>query len=266
MMDTPRSRNMPSHRQQLIARWAFLVAAALLCSPNSALGQTEGDYLYNVTMLRAAPGHFTELISALEESFAVHEAAGDGAPFWIRHSQGDQWDFMVIYPMGDLTSYFGAERTSRRASVWGAGPGRALSERIAGFTSYTEEWFARSAPLDEMTRRFDGMGLFHVEMFAGLPGTRPELLEQRRMENRYYEHLERQQNVLFIREAGSNWDAMTIGFYESLQSYAQAGVRYSAEEQDAAAKVAGFEGVGSISPYLRSLLSYHHDTLAVRVR
>lgn len=266
MIDTLRSRNTPSHYQQTRARWAFLVAAALVCLPTSAFSQTEGDYLYNVTMLRAAPGHFTDLISALEESFAVHEEAGDGAPFWIRHSQGDQWDFMLLYPMGDLPSYFGAERSSRRASVWDASPGRALSERLASFTSYREEWFARSVSLDEMTSRFDGMGLFHVEMFAGLPGTRPELLEQRRMENRYYEQLERQQNVLFVREAGSNWDAMTIGFYESLQSYAQAGVRYSTEEQDEAARVAGFAGVSAISPYLRSLLSYHHDTLAVRVR
>ena len=86
------------------------------------------------------------------------------------------------------------------------------------------------------------------------------------MENRYYEHLDRQLNVLFERDGGPNWDAMTIGFYESLQSYAAEGVRYSEEEQDEAARGAGFDGVGDISPYLRSLLSYHHDTLAVRVR
>ena len=266
MTHTPRSRNVLACRQQLRPGRALLVAATFLCLPASAVSQTEGEYLYNVTMVRAAPGHFSDLISALEESLAVHEDAGDRPPFWIRHSQGDQWDFMLIYPLGDLPSYFAEERSRRRASVWAEGPGQALSERIEAFTAYKEEWFARSVPIDEMTRRFDGMGLFHVEMFAGLPGKRRELLQQRRMENGYYEHLARQQNVIFVREAGSNWDAMTIGFYESLQTYAQAGVRYSADEQDEAARVAGFEGVGDISPYLRSLLSYHHDTLAVRVR
>lgn len=55
-----------------------------MCLPTSALSQTEGDYFYNVTMLRAAPGHFTDLIAALEASFAVHEEAGDGAPFRVR--------------------------------------------------------------------------------------------------------------------------------------------------------------------------------------
>ena len=49
-------------------------------------------------------------------------------------------------------------------------------------------------------------------MFAGLPGKRRELLEQRRMENRYYEHLDRQLNLIFVRDSGPNWDAMTLGF------------------------------------------------------
>ena len=86
------------------------------------------------------------------------------------------------------------------------------------------------------------------------------------MENRYYEHLNLQQNVLFIRDAGMNWDVMTIGFHESLSAFAAAGSRYSEQEQDEAAKVAGFSGVNEISPYLRSLLSYHNDTLGVRAQ
>jgi hypothetical protein len=242
------------------------VATAGLCLPGSALGQTEGNYLYNVTMLRAAPGHFSELRSVLEESLAIHEQAGDAAPFWIRHSQGDQWDFMLIYPMGDYSSYYEADRIQSRAAAWQAGQGVAVSERLSSLVSYREEWFARSVPVDEMARRFEGMGLFHVEMFAGLPGKRGELLEQRRMENRYYGHLVRQQNVLFVREAGSNWDAMTIGFFEDLSAFAAAGTLYSSAEQDKAARAAGFDGIDQVGPYLRSLIDYHHDTLAVSPR
>jgi len=242
------------------------VATACLCLPGSALGQTEGDYLYNVTMLRAAPGHFSELRSVLEESLAIHEQAGDQAPFWIRHSQGDQWDFMLIYPMGDYSSYYDADRIQSRAAAWQAGQGVAVSERLSSLVSYREEWSARSVSVDEMARRFQGMGLFHVEMFAGLPGKRGELLEQRRMENRYYGHLDRQQNVLFVREAGSNWDAMTIGFFADLSAFAAAGTLYSSAEQDKAARAAGFDGIDQVGPYLRSLINYHHDTLAVPAR
>ena len=218
-------------------------------------------------MLRAAPGQFVDLMAALRESFALDRETGDRPPFWIRHSQGDQWDFMLIYPMGGFSSFHDADRVGQRAAVWEGRRGKALATRLAAATSYHEEWFARSVGIDEMTRRFDGMEFFHVEMFAGLPGKRAELFEQRRMENRYYEHLGgQQQNLLFIREAGSNWDAMTIGFYENLQAFAAAGAQHSTEQQEAAARAAGFDGVGAISPYLRSLLAYHHDTLAVLAR
>ncbi len=156
-----------------------LLIVAAVCAPVTALAQTEGDYLFNITMLRAAPGHFVDLVSALEESFELDEEAGDRAPFWIRHTQGDEWDFMLIYPLGDFASYYNPERIRQRDSVW---------------------------------------------------------------------------------------DTMSVGFYESLQAYAAAAGRHSSEEQDAAARAAGFEGVGEIGPYLRTLLSYHHDTLGVRVR
>ena len=185
-----------------------LFALAIFVSvPEQLFAQTEGDYLYNVTMLRAAPGHFNDLISALQESFDLIEEAGDQTPFWIRHTQGDQWDFMLIYPMSDLTSYFDADRIRTRNAAWEGDRGRALTKRLAEFTSYKEEWFSRSVTVAELASRFDGMGYFHVEIFAGLPGKREDLNEQRRMENRFYEHLDRQQNLLFVREAGSNWDA-----------------------------------------------------------
>lgn len=242
------------------------ITAAVAIAPFTVAAQTEGDYLYNVTLLRAAPGHFTDLITTLEESFELNREAGDHAPFWIRHSQGDHWDFMLLYPMGDWAQYYTASRIARRESVWSAEKGQALTKRLEEFTSYREDWFARSIDSEEMTTRFEGTGMFHVEMFAGLPGKREELIEQRRMENRYYEHLNRQQNVLFIRDAGMNWDVMTIGFHESLSAFAAAGSRYSEQEQDEAAKVAGFSGVNEISPYLRSLLSYHNDTLGVRAQ
>ncbi len=238
-----------------IAGWILFVMVVFVFGTTSAVGQTEGDYLYNITMLRAAPGHFTDLISALEDSFELDKEAGDHAPFWMRHSQGDQWDFMLIYPMGDYASYYSPDRIGSRASVWENARGLTLTNRLAELTSYKEEWFSKSIAIDEMAHRFDGMDFFHVELFAGIPGKREELIEQRRMESRFYEYLNRQQNVLFVREAGSNWDAMTIGFHESLQAFAAAGSLHSEAEQDVAAKVAGFKGVGDIGPYLRSLLS-----------
>lgn len=256
---------MPVSRSRVIAVLVLTIAAFGFL-PSDSEAQTEGEYLYKVSLLRAAPGHYDEFVAALEESFALSEEAGDSAPFWIRHSQGDHWDFMVITPMDDWATYYSADRVERRAAVSGRDDGRRVRAELAAVTSYEEEWFARSAPLDVMSQRFDGMGLFHIEMFAGLPGQRDQLLHQRRMENLYYDHLGRQLNVLFVRDGGSNWDAMTIGFYETLQAYAGASLEHSAEEQEEAAQVAGFTGTSEIGPYLRSLLSYHRDTLGVRAR
>jgi hypothetical protein len=244
--------------------WVATLAAVVGCA-TSAAAQTEGDYLYRVTMVRAAPGHWNDLIATLRQSFEIDRAAGDRAPFWMRHSQGDQWDFMLVYPMGEWSSYHSREREQSRAAAWATARGREVAGDLESYTAYEEEWYARSVTLDRLTRRFEGMNFYHIEMFAGLPGKRDSLVEQRRMENRFYEHLERQQNVIFVRDGGSNWDAMTVGFYENLQAYAAAGGRDTADEQDAAARAAGFKGVAAISPYLRSLLSYHHDTLAVRI-
>jgi len=38
------------------------------------------------------------------------------------------------------------------------------------------------------------------------------------------------------------------------------------EDQEMAARAAGFEGADRIGSYLRSLILYHHDTLAVAIR
>lgn len=258
--------HLPFHlRGCIIGRLVAVLFVAVGVMPNQeSAAQVEGDYVYNITLLRASPGHFNDLIDVLREQTNLLVGAGDAEPFWVRHSQGDHWDFMLIYPVGDPAQYFSSGRLGARRAVWSGAGGIALSERLDKYTAYHEEWYAASVSLDEMVRRFNGMDFYHIEMFAGIPGKREELLRQRRMENRYYEVLDRQQNLIFTRVGGSNWDAMTIGFYEDIQAYVAAGARYSEQEQDDAAKAAGFSGVNDIGPYLRSLLSYHNDTLGVR--
>jgi len=247
-------------------RVIYFALILILTGSSSVLAQTEGDYLYNVTLVRAAPGSFNALMDAMEESFEVTVMAGDPVPMWMRHSQGDHWDFMIMYPMDSKEDFYSSDRVARRNHAWDTDAGESIQSRLEAATSYSEEWFATSISVDEMRARFQGMGMYHIEMFAGLPGKRAELLEQRRMENRYYSHLERQQNVIFTRAGGSNWDFMTIGFHPSLLAFVEAGNRYSAAEQEEAAIVAGFSGTDDIGPYLRSLLSYHNDTIAVNPR
>jgi len=56
----------------------------------------------------------------------------------------------------------------------------------------------------------------------------------------------------------------TIGFYEDLEAFA-APPSATEDEREVAARDAGFKDRADISFYLRSLISSHHDTLAVKV-
>ena len=141
--------------------------------------------------------------------------------------------------------------------------GAELQWAIDAATSVRDDLFARGPAPDAVMARYADAGLFHIEMFLALNDKRDELLAQRRMENAYYTHLGRSTNMIFVREAGAPWDMFTLGFHPSLLAFAQAG-DISAERQNEAALVAGFESVNTIGTYLRSLMLRHSDTLAGR--
>ena len=90
-----------------------------------------------------------------------------------------------------------------------------------------------------------------------------KLLEEREMENDYLINIDRKPNLIFTRLFGPRWDQFTIGGYQDMHDFA--GPPVSLEEEDKAAKDAGFEGVNYIGSYLRSLISNHNDTLAKKV-
>ena len=93
----------------------------LLCTILAALGSrafaADNSYLYKVTLVQAAPGKLTELIELNKARFPDLKSAGDETPLWIRHSQGDHWDLMILYPMGSYTDYYQSERIARRSKA-----------------------------------------------------------------------------------------------------------------------------------------------------
>src|SRR5260370_9035517 len=86
------------------------------CCAASAFAPKSHD-IYKVTLVQAAPGKLPELIDLYKQRAAALQQAGDEVPLWMRHSQGDHWDLMILYPMGSYTEYYGAERTNRRAQA-----------------------------------------------------------------------------------------------------------------------------------------------------
>ena len=243
----------------IAAALSFIAAAA-----STAFASNEGDYLYRVETIRAAPGKLEALLdwAAAARDARYFEDAGGSFPLVMRHSQGDQWDIFVILPMESFTAFHSKARTAKRAEA--AKKHAALLAAQDGLIAFEEDLFAFGPPFADVAEAYKANGLYHIEMFEAAPGAAGDLLEQRRMENAYLAATGQTQNMIFRRANGTDVDVFTIGFHKSLEAFA-APAPASDEEKEAAARAAGFKNRADISFYLRSLISGHHDTLATKV-
>jgi len=213
-----------------------VIAASAAATDEPAAAPMRGDSLHRMTLVRAAPGRLLDLVAAVK-----------GRGLVLRHSQGDQWDLMLLAP---VAGYAALERAAPLAEP--------------GLVAWQEDELVRGPELGRLDG-FASAGLYHVEMFVALAGRRGDLVREREMENAYLAALGRPRNAIFVRELGAAWDVFTVGAYR--------GWKHFAERDDippdralAAARAAGFEGDDRIGPYLRSLIQSHHDTLATPVR
>lgn len=218
-------------------------------------------FLYKASLVQAAPGKLLEVVE-LYKSLRAAESP-DEAPLWMRHSQGDRWDLLLLFPIGSYADYYGSDRVAKREKALRAV--EAVAAKLRDSIAWQEDVFVFGPPLAELRARAAGSTFFHVEMFQALPGRRMDLFREREMENAYLKALGRPQNLIFVRDQGAAWDLFTIGFYRDLKHYAESADIPEAA-QEAAARSAGFEGASRIGPYLRTLISSHHDTLAVGIK
>ena len=227
----------------------------------SAQEPSQPAYLYKTSLVQAAPGKLLDLIDTYKKIFPEEtKVAGDATPLWMRHSQGDRWDLLILYPMGSYSDYYKPDRIIKRDTV--LDPWR---DRLKNDIAWQEDVFVYGPPLEDLRKAFAVAGLFHVEMFESLPGKQAELKKQREMENAFSRAVKAPENFIFLRDQGAAWDLFTIGCFENLKHYAQA-ADVPPAEADAAAKSAGFESSAQIGPYLRTLIALHHDTLAVAIK
>lgn len=252
----------------------FILGAAcvtlLTAGPASATPDVEPvaeDTVYRTLLLRAAPGSLDALLDLYRGRREVLAAAGLEVPVLMRHSQGDQWDLMALFPIGGLEEYFGAERASRldAAGVAAGLSEAAFQDSVRDLAVFREEVFVTGPSVAVLREQEEGAGLFHIEMFVAVPGRYHELVGQREMENAYYHATERAGNLIFERLAGAQWDVFTVGFYDDMQHFA-ADPELPREVLEQAAVDAGFESRSTIGTYLRELMHHHNDTLAVPVR
>jgi hypothetical protein len=217
--------------------------------------------LYKASFIQAAPGKLLDFID-LQKTINGNKDFGDEPALMMRHSQGDRWDLMIVYPMVSYSDYYESTRIARRM----AAESRFVdAKRFAADIAWREDLFVYGPPLEEVEKNWNSAGFFHVEIFQSLPGKQNDLLAERDMENTYLAQLKEPTNLIFTRDQGAAWDCFTIGFYRDLQHYAES-AKTTPEDADKAAKTAGFQSAKAIGPYLRTLIALHHDTLAVAVK
>jgi hypothetical protein len=241
---------------------AFLRILLLLTLAQAAYAAS-GNYLYRAQLVQATPGKFVELVDLLGRESAVIASGGDPAPFIMRHSQGDHWDLMLVYPMGSYAEYYRPERIANRKRAEASAA--ELAARIQQDVAWQEDVFVFGPPLDAVRDAFAGAGFFHIEMIHALPGKQVELVKEREMESAYSKFLGRPELFIFVRDQGAAWDVFSIDFYRDIKHYAES-ADIPADKQLAAAHAAGYSSPDQIGPYFRSVLAYHHDTLAVAIR
>lgn len=235
-----------------------LLGTLLLCAPVANAQPTDAAAArgqYRITMLRAAPGKWIELKSLIETQgeAGTADAQGRVATYRMRHSQGAQWDFMLIQPIEGLRSYFTAEMQAREG---------AFRDSVAALADFEEDWFVEGPPHETLKEGYPSAGAFLIEMFRARAGMKRALKESREQENRYLASVDIPTNFIFTGLIGADWDVMTIGFYRDWEHWGTAGNEYTAEEKETAARDVGYDGVGSLAPSLRELLTGHNDTLA----
>jgi hypothetical protein len=241
-----------------ISLFSLFLLGACWATPAYA---ADNPYLYKVTLVQAAPGKLLELIDLYKQRAALLKDV-DEAPLWMRHSQGDHWDLMILFPLGSYSDYYAPQRVAKRSQAENAAK---LDDKFKEDISWQEDLFAYGPPLADLRKAFAGGAFFHVEMFVALPGKFADLYKERAMENVYAKTLKEPENFIFIRDQGAAWDIFTIGVFRDLKHYAES-ADVPAKDQEAAAKAAGFEAPSQIGPYLRRFIREHHDTLAVAVK
>lgn len=228
----------------------------------SSSGPREGTYLYRFVIIQAAPGRLVDLIDLYKKRAPVVVAGGDELPYVVRHSQGDHWDLVVIYPSGGFTDYYSRERIAKReAAADASGLSTAEFARLFySMAAWHEDLYVAGPPIEAFRAHVKEAGLLHFEMMRALPGKREALIEERRMENAFNRERGRGETLIFTHEQGAAWDVVTLAAYRNWRQYAESET-IPPEVSEAAARKAGFTSADGVGPYMRTLISTHRDTL-----
>jgi hypothetical protein len=242
-----------------------LVACLLAVLPTLAAAQAPlptRPELYKFVTIQAAPGKLPELLAAYRERAPVMAVNGDELPVVVRHSQGDRWDLLVIYPIGSFTAFYSAERVAKRDAAGKASgvTNAAFQERLYQLIAWHEDVFVWGPPLAELRAYVQGMTVAHLEMMQAMAGQHEALTRERYMESDFNVNRGRPRMLVFTHQEGAAWDVITLDAWKDWRQYGEAQI-VAPDVSEAAAKKAGFANADAVGVAMRSSINTHHDTL-----
>jgi len=237
------------------------LASAVTADAQQRLSAPPGD-LYRFVMIQAAPGKSADLLALYRQRAPVIVAGGDELPIVVRHSQGDRWDLVVMYPSGSFTEYYSRERVAKREAAANASgvSSAAFARQFYDLVNWHEDVYVEGPPLADVRAYLKDMGLAHFEMLQALAGKRDELIKERQMENAYNMKRGRPGALIFTHEQGAAWDVITLDAWRDWRQYGELQM-IPADVSDAAARETGFASADAVGVYMRTLITSHHDSL-----
>jgi hypothetical protein len=222
-------------------------------APTAPAAQADaGAELYHVHFVKAAPGKLVELID--EYVNAPANPLGSTPPVLLRHRQGDDWNLLVLTPLG-------AEATLRAV--------RPSAERMQFFTrirtlgSEHNDTFAigpvwpeaQKLVLGERAESAGGTGtgaVYVVSVFRSVPGHR-EQLEGALRKSAADDSSSR--TLMLQHMEGASWEFLTITRYDSWAAFGES------EQKTGAQPLSPTSSALALTEHLAE----HHDTVAERV-
>src|SRR5438477_1556692 len=140
----------------------FLTCLALtlgLAAPAPVSGGP--GFLYKASLVQAAPGKLLEVVELYKSLRAGAAESPDEPPLWMRHSQGDRWDLLLLYPIGRYADYYAPDRVAKREKALHAV--EAVAAKLRDAIAWQEDVFVFCPPIAELRVRSAGSAFFHVE-------------------------------------------------------------------------------------------------------
>jgi membrane-bound lytic murein transglycosylase B len=111
-------------------------AAALACAfATPALAQSQASGRSIVSIYRAAPGHQVMLLQWLAQQDRIAAAAGIAPGQLYAHTDGDSWDYVVIFPQTTPAQDDALDATAKKMGLpYGPRVGIELRKHIASHT------------------------------------------------------------------------------------------------------------------------------------